>query len=54
MDRLRQEHELELVEVKGSIGNINEIKKQRDEHALKLTELYQFIEDLKCSHCKEL
>ena len=52
--KLREEHESERVELLGGVGNIIEIKRQRDEHAEKLTELNQFIEDLKCKHCKEL
>ena len=52
--KLKEEHETEKIELLGGVGNINEIKRQRDEHAEKLTELNQFIEDLKCKHCKEL
>lgn len=54
VQKLREEHETEKIEILGGVSNINEIKKQRDEHAEKITELHQFIEDLKCRHCKEL
>jgi len=52
--KLKEEHALELVEIRGGLGSMEEVRRQRDEHACRLTELHQFIEDLKCKHCKEL
>jgi hypothetical protein len=54
MKKVKDEWERKLVDVRNSIGDIDDVRAQKDAYADKIIELDKYIEAMKCQHCKEL